>query len=86
MVVRTYIRYGMMNVLINSLEIVAADMARVLCWFIVTSALLLVLAHFFYLCMPLEILAECQKSESRKTFLLQYDVAFQFFTNGLIDY
>ena len=67
MVVYTYILYGMMNVLINSLEIVAADMARVLCWFIVTSALLLVLVHFFfYLCMPLEILAECQKSEFKK--------------------
>ena len=67
-VLHTYFLYGMMNVLINSLEIVTADMARALCWFIVTFVLLLVLVHFFYLCMPLEILAECQKYELLKLF------------------
>ena len=73
-VLHTYFLYGMMNVLINSLEIVTADMARALCWFIVTFVLLLVLVHFFYLCMPLEILAECQKYELLKMF--HYSVRF----------
>ena len=45
----TYIRYGMMNVLINSLEIVAADMARVLVYGNFCAAAAAVSARSFFL-------------------------------------